>query len=184
MHTKSTISSWVGRFAAALPAGPVLDVACGGGRHLRHFHGLGHPVTGVDRELSGVADLAGTAGVELIQADLEAGGPWPLGARQFAGVVVTNYLWRPLLAALAGAVAPGGWLLYETFARGHERHGRPQNPDFLLLPGELLEAVRGQLMVVAYENGLIERPRPAVVQRIAAIRPGPLGVSESARIML
>jgi SAM-dependent methyltransferase len=165
-------------------AGPVLDLACGGGRHLRHFRALGHPVTGVDRDLAGVADLAGVDGVDLIEADLEAGAAWPLGARQFAGVVVTNYLWRPLLPTIVAAVGGGGWLIYETFAQGNERYGRPRNPDFLLRPGELLEAVSGQLTVVAYEHGVVERPQPAVVQRIAATRPAATGVIELSRIVL
>jgi len=161
----------------------MLDVACGGGRHLRHFHSLGRTVTGVDRDLSGVADLAGGAGIELIQADLEADGPWPLGDRQFAVVVVTNYLWRKLLPALVGAVGPGGWLIYETFAEGQARYGRPRNPDFLLRPGELLDLVRGRLEVVAYEHGLRADPA-AMVQRIAAIRPDSQVVIESAHIVL
>jgi len=179
----STVSSWIRRFAPALPAGPVLDLACGGGRHLRHFRALGHPVTGVDRDLAGVADLAGAPGVELIEADLEADGGWPLGGRRFAGVVVTHYLWRPLLPAIVAAVGPGGWLLYETFAQGQERLGRPRNPDFLLAPGELLEVVRGALTVVAYEHGRRGAP-PAVVQHIAARRPLAQDVIESASIML
>jgi SAM-dependent methyltransferase len=183
LHKVSTISSWVQRFGAALPAGPVLDVACGGGRHLRHFRALGRRVTGIDRDLSGLADLAGARDIELIEADLEAGGPWPLGDRQFAGVVVTHYLWRPLLAAIVGAVAPGGWLIYETFGLGQERYGKPRNPEFLLRPGELLDAVRGRLDVVAYEHGLQADP-PSIVQRIAAIRPDPQVVIESARIVL
>jgi len=140
-------------------------------------------VTGVDRDLSGLADLADTAGVELIQADLEIGAPWPLGDRQFAGVVVTHYLWRQLLPAIVGAVGPGGWLLYETFARGQELYGKPRNPDFLLAPGELIEAVRGHLTVVAYEHGMRPDP-PAVVQRIAARRPPAQDVIESAHFML
>jgi SAM-dependent methyltransferase len=185
LHTKSTISSWVARFDAALPPGPVLDLACGGGRHLRHFHARGHPVTGVDRDLTGVADLAGVAGVELIAADLEAAGaPWPLGDRRFAAVVVTNYLWRPLLGAIVAAVAPDGWLIYETFARGNERYGKPRNPDFLLRPGELLAAVAGDLAVVAYEHGTLTRPGPAVVQRIAAVRGDVTAVIDSAPIVL
>jgi len=183
LHGDSTISSWVRRFGADVPPGPVLDVACGGGRHLRYFHALGHPVTGVDRDLSKLAELAGAAKVELIQADLEAGGPWPLGDRQFAGVVVTNYLWRALLPAIVGAVAPGGWLVYETFGLGQERYGKPRNPDFLLAPGELLEAVRGRLTVIAYEHGI--RPDPlSMVQRIAARAAHAQDVIESAHFML
>jgi SAM-dependent methyltransferase len=153
-----------------VPPGPVLDLACGGGRHLRLFAALGHPVTGVDRDLSMVADLEGRPDVELLSADLEDGSPWPLSGRLFAGVVVTNYLHRPLLPRLVAAVAPGGLLVYETFARGNERFGKPANPDFLLAPGELLDAVRDNLAVLAYEDLIVRQPRPAALQRIAAQR--------------
>lgn len=165
-------SAWVQRFAPMVPAGgTVLDLACGGGRHLRLFLARGHPVVAVDRDLSGLKDLAGDPRLEAIAADLEDGRPWPLGDRRFAGVVVTKYLHRPLLPAIVAAVAPGGLLIYETFAVGNERFGRPRNPDFLLRPGELLDAVAGQLDVVAYENLEVTDPRPAVIQRIAARRP-------------
>lgn len=166
-------SPWIARFAPlAAAGGPVLDVACGGGRHLRHFHRLGHPVTGIDRAADGVADLAGRDGVTIVTADLEDGSPWPLpGDARFAAVVVTNYLHRPLFPRLLDALAPGGVLLYETFALGNERYGRPSRPDFLLRPGELLERVQGRLTVAAYEHGLVSAPRPAVIQRIAAVDP-------------
>ncbi|WP_029009177.1 class I SAM-dependent methyltransferase [Azospirillum halopraeferens] len=163
-------AAWVVRFAGLVaPEGSVLDLACGGGRHLRLFRDRGHPVTGVDRDLGGVADLTGAPGVELIRADLEDGSPWPLAGRRFAGIVVTNYLHRPLFGPLIDALAPGGVLLYETFAAGNERFGKPSNPAFLLHPGELAEAVRGHLQVVAFEQGVTARPRPAVVQRLAAV---------------
>lgn len=125
-----------------------------------------------DRDVSAVADLAGHPGVEIVAADFESGGPWPLAGRTFAGVVVTNYLWRPVLGDILGLVAPGGLLIYETFALGNEIHGRPRNPDFLLEPGELIEAVRGRLDVLAYEQRFVADPRPAVIQHIAARRPG------------
>ncbi len=164
-------SDWVVRFADAVPAGgAVLDLACGGGRHTRLFLERGHTVVAVDRDLAGLADQAGQENLEQIQVDLEDGRPFPLRGRRFAGVVVTNYLFRPLLAPLVAAVAPGGVLIYETFARGNERFGRPSNPDFLLEPGELLEAVRGRLRVLAYEDLIVERPKPAAVQRISAAR--------------
>jgi len=166
-HGSGDPSPWVMRFAARIPKGPVLDLACGGGRHLRWLRDQGHSLVGVDRDLSAVGDLRGT-GAELIAADLEAG-PWPLGARRFAGVIVTNYLWRPLLPRIVAAVAAGGVLIYETFAVGNERFGKPSNPDFLLKPGELLEAVRGTLAVIAYEHLEVAEPRPAVIQRIAAM---------------
>lgn len=163
---------WVARFAGLVPAGGrVLDLACGGGRHARLFLARGCRVTAVDIDLGGLADLAGSPGLEAIAADLE-GAPWPFSGRPFDGVVVTNYLHRPILPAIVDAVAPGGALIYQTFAAGNARFGRPSNPDFLLRPGELLEAVRGRLEIVAYENLEIAEPKPAMVQRIAAVRRG------------
>ncbi len=163
-------SAWVRRFAPCVPAGgPVLDLACGAGRHVRLFLERGHPVTAVDIDLSGIADLDGRAGLEALEVDLEDGRPFPFAGRRFAGVVVTNYLYRPLVSALVAALAPGGALIYETFARGNERFGRPRNPAHLVNPGELLEAVRGQLRVRAYEDLIVEAPRPAAIQRICAV---------------
>lgn len=163
------ISAWVGRFAGLVPAaGTVLDVAAGGGRHTRFFLQSGYAVVAVDRDVSALSDLRDHLRVQIIEADLEGDGPWPLGERRFAGVVVTNYLHRPLLPILVAAVAEGGCLIYQTFAVGNERFGRPSNPDFLLRPGELLETVRGRLEVVAYEHLEVSDPRPAMVQRIAA----------------
>lgn len=165
-----TVSAWVERWSALVPPeGDVLDVACGFGRHARWFALRGHRVTAVDRDGAAIAGLAGVAGIEAVQADIE-GGPWPFAGRRFAGVVVTNYLHRPLLPLLVDAVGEGGVLLYETFALGNERFGRPSNPAFLLRPGELLEAVRGQLRVVAYEDLETSVPRPAMVQRLCARR--------------
>ena len=129
-------------------------------------------MTALDRDPSGVADLIGSPGLDVLRADLEDGTPWPLPDRTFAAVVVTNYLYRPLLARLPTWLMPDGVLIYETFAVGNEIHGRPRNPNFLLRPSELLEAFSGALTVVAYEHGAIRHPRPAVVQRICAVRGG------------
>jgi SAM-dependent methyltransferase len=171
-HGSEGVSPWVARFKALVPAGgAVLDLACGAGRHALLFRTLGHPVTAVDRNADALAALADDPGIETIEADLEDGAAWPLGAQRFAGVVVTNYLHRPLLPAIVGAVAADGVLIYETFAAGNERFGRPRNPDFLLQPGELLDAVRGRLRVVAFEDGTVEAPRQAMVQRICAVGP-------------
>jgi SAM-dependent methyltransferase len=166
-------SAWITRFGTSVAAGgAVLDVACGRGRHVRWFLERGHPVLAVDRDMSGVDDLRHEPGFEVLPFDLETGAPFPTGARTFAAVVVTNYLWRPILDDVAAAVAPDGWLLYETFARGNERLGHPTNPDYLLRPGELLELARAHgLHVVAYEDVVIDEPRPAAVQRLAARRP-------------
>lgn len=164
-------SPWVTRFAPLIPGGGrVLDLACGAGRHTRLFLERGCRVVAVDRDVSPLADLADHPGLELLQADLEIGRPFPLAGRRFDGVVVTNYLHRPLLPDLVATIAPGGVLLYETFAQGNERFHRPRNPEFLLKPGELLEAVHGILRVLAYEDLVVETPRPAAVQRICARR--------------
>jgi SAM-dependent methyltransferase len=175
VHTASSASpsAWVVRFAERIArGGAVLDLACGGGRHARFFLARGHAVIAVDRDVAGVADLSGTRQLQIVEADLESGTSWPFGERRFAGVVVTNYLHRPLLPRIVAAVAPGGLLIYETFAVGNERFGRPSNPDFLLRPGELLDAVHGRLRVLAYEDLELQEPRPRAVQRIAAANPG------------
>jgi SAM-dependent methyltransferase len=171
MHGTEAPSDWVRRWSHLAPAGaPVLDVACGAGRHLRWFAGRGHAATGVDRDAAALAACEGIDGAQLVQADIEDG-PWPFAGRQFGLVVVTHYLWRPLLPAIVDAVAPGGLLVYETFAAGNETVGRPSRPDFLLRPGELLQACAG-LRVVAYEDGFLDGP-PRFIQRIAALRPAP-----------
>lgn len=153
-----------------MPGGKVLDLAAGGGRHVRYFKYLGYQVTALDRDFSRLQDLAGR-GVEVMAADLEDGSPWPLGAREFEGIVVTNYLHRPLLPQLASALAPGGVLIYETFGIGNERFGKPSNPDFLLRPGELLGfAAAHGLQVLAYECGEVAEPKRAITQRMTAQR--------------
>ncbi|MDM0016388.1 class I SAM-dependent methyltransferase [Variovorax saccharolyticus] len=166
-HATLAPSPWIVRWSH-LPAcgAPVLDVACGSGRHMRWFAGRGHPATGVDRSQEAV-DAAASWG-QAVLADIESG-PWPFEGRQFGLVVVTNYLWRPRLPDIVQAVAPGGVLLYETFAAGNESVGKPSRPDFLLQPGELLAACAG-LRVVAYEDGFLAEPE-RFVQRIAAVRP-------------
>ena len=166
-------SPWITRFGPAVATGgPVLDVACGGGRHTRWFLEHGHRVVAVDRDLSGVADLRDDPRVELVEVDLEAGETAPVQPGSCSAVVVTNYLWRPILDDLVARVAPGGWWLDETFAVGNEQFGRPTNPDYLLRRGELLEfAHRHDLHVVAYEDVIVDEPKRAAVQRIAAVTP-------------
>ena len=143
----------------------VLDVACGHGRHMRWFHGRGHAVTGVDRSPEAIEAVAPLG--EAVLADIE-GGPWPWPGRRFGAVVVTHYLWRPLLPVILDSLEEGGVLIYETFAAGNETVGKPSRPDFLLQPGELIDVCRG-LRIVAYEDGFEADP-PRFVQRIAAVR--------------
>jgi SAM-dependent methyltransferase len=174
-HGSAAASAWVQRWSHLVPAhGTVLDVACGHGRHLRWFAQRNHPVVGVDRSqdaIDSMADLVAAGRADALRADLE-NGPWPFSAgaqaRTFDAVIVTNYLWRPLLPALVASVAPGGVLIYETFAAGNETVGKPSRPDFLLQPGELWCACGG-LRVVAFEDGFLQGP-DRFVQRIVAVR--------------
>lgn len=149
----------------------MLDLAAGGGRHTKPLLDCGYRVRAVDRDIAALAPLAGPR-CTVEQVDLETGGLWPLGGN-YDGIIVANYLHRPLFPAIAGALAPGGVVIYETFAVGNERFGRPRKPEFLLRPGELLD-VFAALTVVAFEQGEVASPRPAVVQRIASVN-RPLG---------
>jgi SAM-dependent methyltransferase len=177
MHGTEAPSSWVTRFAHLVaPGANVLDVACGGGRHAAFFAARGCRVDAVDRDPGVAEGLAGLARVRLLVADIESG-PWPYAGRRFDAVVVTNYLHRPLLPRLREAVADRGVLLYETFARGNERFGKPSNPAFLLQPGELLGAFAEGFSVVAYEDGELVLPRPARVQRLCAVRGEARGIA-------
>ncbi len=169
LHSQREPMDWIAaRAAIADPDQTVLDLACGGGRHGRAFLAHGCRVTFVDRDTTGVADLAGNPACEILQADLETAS-WPLNGRTFDLVVVTNYLWRPILPKVFEAVADGGDLLYQTFALGNERFGRPRNPDFLLRPGELTAAAEtnGFTILESFE-GEVSEPKPAVIQRLHA----------------
>lgn len=163
-------SPWVWRFSPLLrPDATVLDVACGRGRHMRWFAQRGHAVTGVDRDAEALANARSWG--DTVQADIE-NGPWPFAGQRFGAVVVTNYLWRPLLPTILAAVEPGGVLIYETFAVGNETVGKPSRPDFLLKPGELWALCpAADWHVVAYEDGFLAAPE-RFVQRIAAVRLG------------
>ena len=160
------------RWANYITRSPLLDVACGKGRHARYFAERGLEVVAVDREQQVLGKR-----ISFVKADLEDGSPWPFAGRRFAAIIVTNYLYRPLFPLLESSLDDGGVLLYETFMLGNERFGRPSNPAFLLRPRELLDAFKG-LCVVAFEQGCVERPKPAVVQRLCALR----GKAESAKI--
>lgn len=168
-------SAWVTRFVSLIPAGEALDLACGAGRHSRLLAEHGHPVLAVDRSEDMLA-LAAADGIRTMCVDLETGDPaqsWPFGENRFVGIVVTNYLHRPLWPSLVGSLAENGVLIYETFARGNEQFGKPSNPDFLLARGELLEVAREYgLHIVAFEDGYVSVPKPAMLQRICMFKPG------------
>lgn len=183
-------SAWVARFAPLIPAGLVLDLACGSGRHARLIASIANPVLAVDRNASALAQIAaqGEPNITPLQIDLEqpdaaqAQPAWPLQPGRYSGIVVTNYLHRPLFPALIASLAEGGVLIYETFAAGNERYGKPSSPAFLLQTGELLQrlaeapgvaAAAPALRVIAFEDGYTALPRPAMVQRICVLRGQP-----------
>lgn len=168
-----TPSPWIARFAPLIPeGGDVLDLACGGGRHARLLADLGYRVEAVDRDADALARLAGVANVATRCADLE-GGPWPYYGCGFDGIVVSRYLYRPLLPLLFNCLNESGILIYETFMVGQEQYGKPSNPAFLLRPGELLEMVRNRFPVIAFEQGEIAGAVPQVIQRICVRRGRP-----------
>ena len=173
IHAQFEAAEWLQRWAHLLPAGaPVLDIACGRGRHLRWLAGRGHPVTGIDRDAAALAASQGLADAglaELILADIE-NSPWPCPGRQWPVLLVTHYLWRPLWPQILATLAPGGLLIYETFAAGNETVGKPSRPDFLLQPGELITRCAG-LRIIAFEDGFLDDPA-RFVQRVVARRPG------------
>jgi SAM-dependent methyltransferase len=171
-HGMDEASAWVRRWAPLAPPGEVLDLACGRGRHARLFAALGHPVLAVDRDPDALRAQAGQ-GITAMAFDLETPTlAWPFDAGRFAAIVVTNYLHRPLMAHLAASLAPDGVLIYETFAQGNEAFGKPSNPAFLLEPGELLrQAGAAGLAVIAFEDGYLAQPKPAMVQRLCAVGP-------------
>jgi SAM-dependent methyltransferase len=166
-------SSWLIRHAPLIrPGGTVLDLACGSGRNARWLAEQGWCVEAVDRDEVAIAGLQKIAGLHALQADVE-NAAWPFAGRTFDGIVVCRYLHRPLLPLLAESLAVGGVLIYETFMLGQEKFGRPQRPDFLLKPDELLDVFSGRLSINAFEQGIVETPKPAAIQRICATRGNP-----------
>ena len=150
--------------------GRVLDLACGSGRHTRLLLERGYQVLAVDRNAVALAGLQGLLGVTTAELELE-GSDWPLVGQSFAGIVVTNYLWRPRLNDLLALLAPDGVLIYETFMLGNAAYGKPSNPDFLLRPGELREvAAAAGLREIAFVEGYTDFPKPAMCQAICAVR--------------
>lgn len=163
-------SPWVARWLPpATGNGRLLDFACGSGRHVRLAVSRGYDVLALDRDPA-VLGLADMPGVEARVADLEANA-WTWGTERFAVIVVTRYLFRSRLDLLVGLLAEGGCLIYETYAAGHGRYGKPSRPEHLLQADELLTlARRAALRVCAFEQGLQTTPREAIVQRLVAWR--------------
>ena len=165
------VSPWIEKYAPLIPKEkPVLDLACGKGRHSLYLLDAGYEVTAADVETTSISAFKGREGLTILQADLEKDG-WPFAANSFSGLVVVNYLWRPLFANISAALAPGGVLLYDTFMQGNEKYGRPSNPDFLLAPGELSESFGEGMEIIDFFEGYVDKPSPACRQSIVARKP-------------
>ena len=165
LHGQEPAATWVTRWSHLVPAAStVLDIACGYGRHMRHFAALGHTVVGVDRNPEALAAVNALG--KTVWADIE-NEAWPLAGQTYGGVIVTHYLWRPLWPHILASLAPDGVLIYETFTAGNETVGKPSRPDFLLRPGELLTVCKG-VRVIAFEEGFLAQP-DRFVQRIVAV---------------
>lgn len=166
----SNASPWVKRFSPLIPkGGVVLDLACGSGRHSGWLANTGYQVLAVDQDISAVQALNNPL-ITPRRFDLEQS-EWPLDNSDFSAIVVTNYLYRPHLDRLPKMLQEGGVLIYETFALGNGEFGKPSNPNFLLNPGELLAfAASHGLKVVAYEDIYVDQPKPAMVQRLCAVK--------------
>jgi len=175
-------SSWVVEHAGLIrKGGRVLDLACGGGRHAVWLAAQGYLVDAVDRDPEAIAAMQGIANINADIADLETGN-WPATDQRYDvvcddahdgiydGIIVSRYLFRPLLSVLPSMLKPGGVLIYETFMVGNERYGRPSNPDYLLRPDELKSVYAPLLEIRAFEQGEVEEPVPAVMQRICAVK--------------
>jgi SAM-dependent methyltransferase len=162
---------WVAKYSPLISSeGLVLDLACGKGRITRFLLAEGFSVVALDKDVSGLGDISSTQNLEIVQADLETGTTFPLQGRRFSGIVVVNYLHRPLFTALTDALGKGGVLIYQTFMQGNEAYGRPSNPDFLLKENELKDAFGKDLNVIAFEQGFTEHPKPAMIQKICAVK--------------
>ena len=169
MHEGQPPSAWVQRCSDLLkPCSTILDLACGSGRHTHYLAGKGHDVTALDKNPEALSKISSSIGIRPYEFDLETGS-WPFSERKFDAIVVTNYLYRPILQNIVDALSPSGILIYETFMSGNERFGRPSNPDFLLMPNELINLVHEKLQVLLYEAGRVNDLKPALIQRICAV---------------
>ncbi len=132
-----------------------LDLACGAGRDAVFLAQHGFEVEGWDHApeaLEGARALARRHGVSLRTEirDLEQPGLEP-PARPFDLIVCFRFLHRPLFPWMERALAPGGWLVYETYRVGQERFGRPVRAHFLLARDELARAFP-TLETIRYEE--------------------------------
>ena len=164
---KNAPSDWVKQHIRIIPPkGTVLDLACGAGRHTRLLIETGRRVIALDYNIRQLEYLSGEDSLTIIRHNLEVKNSWPFNPLTFDGIIVTNYLYRPLYSCIIDALAVNGVLIYQTFAVGNEKYGRPRNPKYLLKEDELLEVFGKKLNVVDYSHGYIKKPSPAVIQSI------------------
>ena len=158
------IDPWIEQNMALVPAaGLLLDLACGRGRHTEFALQQGISVLAVDRDISSIS--AQSPRLETLSYDLEAGS-WPFPANFFDGILVCNYLHRPLMPYLRSSLRAGGVLIYTTFMEGNEAYGKPSNPDYLLRENELRETFGLGFTELRFAQGPVNNPATAVRQSI------------------
>ena len=163
-------NKWVECYSSLIPFGKgVLDLACGSGRHTGMLLNNGYQVTAVDIDTTLVKQNFSNKKLNIVKCDLETLSSWPFGKNSFLGIIVVNYLHRPLYSRIMESLEEGGVLIYQTFADGNSRYGKPKNPDYLLKRGEL-KTVFGGMRIISYQHGYLSYPSQSVVQRICCIK--------------
>jgi len=154
---------------------PVLDLACGTGQNGLMLARQGIQVVFADKSATALDVVKQCLAKDALpgriwQVDLERSNTKPFSGQGFSAIIGFRYLHRPLFAAIKKAVEPGGLVVYETFTTENLRFGRPNNPDFLLQPGELRTIFQDWQIMFQFE-GVLHGPDRAVAQ-IVARKPG------------
>ena len=150
---------------------PVLDLACGTGRSGLILAREGIPVVFADSSTTALEIVSQSLEDDALpgstwQVDLEQADTSPLSGKCFSAIIGFRYLHRPLFPALMEAIKPGGLVIYETFTIENLRFGRPNNPDFLLKPGEL-RTIFQDWQIIFHSEGFLPDPDRAMAQIVA-----------------
>ena len=156
--------------------GPILDLACGRGRHSIAAAEAGKRVIGIDRNRDSLAHLQSFArsrnlALECVRADIEEPAEIPLKPNSCGAILVFRFLYRPLAPKIEAALVPGGLLLYETFTLAQLEFGSgPRNPAHLLDTGELPTLFSG-LRVASFHEDVVGSERPNALAHLVAYKP-------------
>ncbi len=138
--------------------GSVLDLACGRGGNALYLA----EKTRLSVDAWDISDVA----VDRVKSEAKIRGLsintqvrdvslHPPKPNSFDVIVVTHFLDRALVPALADALCLGGLLLYQTFTQTAVSRGGPSNPNMRLSEGELLELFQHLRLRVYREEGTL-----------------------------